>query len=340
MDRAASGPVRVGIVAIPDAGLATLSGIFDVLSSLAWLAGHEGLPAGTTFQVELLGEAAEPVRLASGITLPLHGAAPGRPCDIVIVPSLLVGDTGWTPGRYPRLARWIVERHGLGATVCSACSGLFLIAETGLFDGVDATVHWPYVRMFCAQYPAVRVHPDRALIIAGRRGELISSGASTSWHDLVLYLIGREAGPAAAQAVCKVFALQRHVDGLAPFIVFDPPREHGDAVISACQAWLDSHASIAFPVREMVARSGLSGRSFSRRFQAATGHAPRDYVQHLRIEQAKRRLERTDDPIEQVAWAVGYEDPSAFRRLFGRIAGISPGHYRRQFGHPEGADRR
>ena len=189
-----SRPVRVGIVAIPEAGLATLSGIFDVLNSLAWLSGNEGIPADTPFQVEVLGEADGPVRLASGITLPLHGAAQDRPCDLIIVPSLFVRDSGWIPGRYPSLAGWIAERHGAGATICSACSGLFLIAETGLFDGVDATVHWPYARRFSDQYPAVRVHPDRALIVSGSRGELVRSGASTSWHDLVLYLIGREAG--------------------------------------------------------------------------------------------------------------------------------------------------
>ena len=90
----------------------------------------------------------------------------------------------------------------------------------------------------------------------------------------------------------------------------------------------------------MVTRSGLSERGFSRRFQAASGYSPLDYVQHLRVEHAKRRLERTLEPIEQIAWTVGYEDPSAFRRLFGRIVGISLGQYRRQFGHPAGPDRR
>ena len=94
-----SRPVRVGIVAIPEAGLATLSGIFDVLNSLAWLSGNEGIPADTPFQVELLGEADGPVRLASGITLPLHGAAQERPCDLIIVPSLFVRDSGWIRGR-------------------------------------------------------------------------------------------------------------------------------------------------------------------------------------------------------------------------------------------------
>jgi transcriptional regulator GlxA family with amidase domain len=334
LGRRAPKRVSVGIVAIPDAGLATLSGIFDVLNGLALLAGREGVPDHPPFEAELLGETADPVRLASRVTLPLHAAAESRPSDVVIVPSLFVRDEGWIKGRYPRIAQWLVERHRAGATICSACSGLFLIAETGLFDGVEATVHWPYARMFTAQYPAVRARPERALVVAGPRGELVSSGASTSWHDLVLYLIGREVGPVAAQAVSKFFALQRHVDGLAPFIVFDPPREHGDAIVAAAQVWLDAHAAVATPVREMVRQSGLSGRGFSRRFQAATGHAPLDYVQRLRVEQAKRRLERTGEPIEEIAWRVGYEDPSAFRRLFQRVAGVSPGQYRRQFAPP------
>lgn len=328
------GQVRVGIVAIPDAGLATLSGLYDVLNSLALLAGRDGVPDRPPFAAEILGETDAPVRLASGIALPVHGAADRRPSDIVIVPSLFVHESGWTTGRYPRIADWIGARHEAGATICSACSGLFLIAETGLFDGVDATVHWPYARLFARQFPAVRTHPERALVVAGPRRELVSSGASTSWHDLVLYLIGRDVGPVAAQAVSKFFALQRHVDGLAPFIVFDPPRTHGDSLVAAAQAWLDSHAGVATPVREMIRRSGLSERGFARRFQSATGHAPLDYVQRLRVEQAKRRLERTGEPVEEIAWRVGYEDPSAFRRLFQRVAGISPGQYRRQFAQP------
>lgn len=326
--------IRVGIVAIPDAAVATLTGIFDVMNSLALLTGREGVPDHPPYQLEIFGETADPVRLASGITLPVHGAVEGKRSDIVVVPSVFVRDGGWAQGRYPRITGWIAERHAAGATICSACSGLFLIAETGLFDGVEATIHWPYARMFAAQYPAVRAHPERALVVAGARKELISSGASTSWHDLVLYLIGRDVGPVAAQAVSKAFALQRHVDGLAPFIVFDPPRGQGDAIVAAAQDWLDANAAVAVPVREMVGRSGLSERGFSRRFQAATGHAPLDYVQRLRVEHAKRRLERTGDAIEDIAWRVGYEDPSAFRRLFQRVAGVSPGQYRRQFVQP------
>ena len=90
------------------------------------------------------------------------------------------------------------------------------------------------------------------------------------------------------------------------------------------------------PVREVVRRSGLSERGFARRLRAATGYAALDYVQRLRIEQAKRRLERTDESVEDVSWRVGYEDPAPFRRLFRRITGVRPGSYRRQFAVPSG----
>ena len=325
--------VHVGIVAISEGAASTLLGLFDTLNFVALLAGQEGVPAQSPFVVEILGETGEAVTLASGITLPVSKASQTQ-SDIIIVPSVILSPGGWAKGRYPGLTDWLVERHRAGATICSACSGLFLIAETGLFDGIDATVHWPYLSAFKAHYGDVRVQPERALVVAGQRGELISSGASTSWHDLVLYLIGREIGPVAAQTVSKLFALQRHVDGLAPFIVFDPPTDHGDAVIAEAQAWLVGHLSIANPVRDAIARSALPERSFSRRFKAATGLAPLDYVQRLRIEQAKRRLERTGDAIEDIAWQVGYEEPAAFRRIFLRLTGISPGRYRRQFSLP------
>ncbi len=104
--------------------------------------------------------------------------------------------------------------HERGAVLCSACSGIFLLAETGLFDGKDATVHFGYARAFAAALSRVPIHPERVLVISGRREELVSSGASTTWHDLVLYLIARYAGATAAQEVARMFALQWHQDGL------------------------------------------------------------------------------------------------------------------------------
>jgi transcriptional regulator GlxA family with amidase domain len=225
--------------------------------------------------------------------------------------------------------------HERGAMLCSACSGIFLLAETGLFDGKDATVHFWYARAFQSLYPEVVIHPERVLVTSGLREELVCSGASTTWHDLALYLTARHAGATVAQEVARMFALQWHQDGLAPYIVFEGRSDHGDGEILSAQKWLSRHFSVAHPVEEMIRRSRLAERTFKRRFSGATGLTPIAYVQRLRIEDAKRRLERTDAPVDEIGWRVGYEDPAFFRRLFKRTTGMAPGAYRKRFRIPD-----
>jgi transcriptional regulator GlxA family with amidase domain len=328
--------LHVSVVAIPDAVLSTLGGVFDVLASVQQVAAlSDAVPAVAPFKVEIVGERDGPVQLASGVPISTHKAVAELPhTDIVIVPSIRLPNEGWEMGRYPQLTAWLEAMHAQGATLCSACSGVFLIAETGLLDGKETAVHWPYARAFRQAFPAVAVHPDRALLTWGEHDEYVSSGASSSWHDLVLYLIARYVNPAAAQAVAQYFALQWHRDGLAPYVIFHVPGDHGDALIADAQQWLGTRFAIAGPVEEIVRRSGVPERSFKRRFTKATGFTPIAYVQRLRIEDAKRRLERTNEPIDEISWRVGYEDPAFFRRLFKRTTGITPGAYRRKFEIP------
>jgi transcriptional regulator GlxA family with amidase domain len=326
---------HVALVALPDAAIATLAGIYDVLNAPA-LMGLPNAQIRAPFQVEIVGETVGPLDLASGVPIQVQRAIDAiETSDIVIVPSVLVRGAGWQSGRYPRLVAWLQRMHARGAVLCSACSGIFLLAETGLFDGKDATVHFSYARYFAHAHPAVTIHPERVLVISGLREDLISSGASTTWHDMVLYLIARYAGATDAQEIARLFALQWHQDGLAPYISFEGKSDHGDAEIEAAQRWLSTHFSMANPVEEMVKRSKLAERTFKRRFTAATGLAPLEYVQRLRVEDAKRRLERTDVPADEVAWRVGYEDAAFFRRLFKRTTGMAPGAYRKRFRIPD-----
>ncbi len=328
--------MRVSLVAFREVAISTLHGIYDVLSSFGALAGFDAaIPASPPFRVEIVGAEAGPVRLAGGLTAEATRAvAEVGDADIVIVPSVLLPAGGWRAGRYPALVDWVKRAHERGAILCSACSGIFLLAETGLFDRREATLHWGYASTFGDAYPDVKLFPERALVVAGARGELVSSGASMSWHDLVLYLIARHVGPTAAQAVARFFALQWHRDGLGPYMVFEGRRNHGDAAILAAQSWLDKSFSVASPIDELVRRSKLAERTFKRRFTAATTLSPIAYVQQLRVAEAKRRLERTSEPVDQVGWRVGYEDPTFFRRLFKRITGVSPAAYRRKFRIP------
>ena len=336
-DQAGSAPLHVSLVAIPEAGISTLSGIFDVMSAFAILPTPGRAPdRAPPFRVEIVGLETGPLQLASRVPISVQRSiAELATTDIVIVPSVVVGSGGWAKGRHPELVEWLRAMHRRGALLCSACSGVFLLAETGLFDGVDATVHFDYAKAFSAAFAKVRVRPEKVLVVAGERDDLITSGASMTWHDLALYLIGRHAGATAAQAVARFFALQWHQDGLAPYMVFAGRTDHGDQVISAAQDWLATHFSVVDPLGEMVRLTGLSERTFKRRFTAATGFAPLGYVQRLRVEDAKRRLERTEAPVDEISWQVGYEEPAFFRRLFKRLTGLTPGAYRRRFKFPD-----
>lgn len=334
-----SQPLHVSLVAIPEAVLSTLTGIFDVMNAFTILPapGVKEPP----FKVEIVGLQQGPLELASRVPVTVQRSiASLETTDIVIVPSLLVRPEGWRKDRYPELVEWLAAMHRRGALLCSACSGLFLLAETGLFDGVDTTVHFGYARIFKASYPQVPTEPERALVVSGPREELITSGASMTWHDLVLYLIARHAGATAAQAVARFFALQWHQDGLAPYIVFEGRKDHGDRAISAAQDWVASHFSVANPLEEMIRSTGLAERTFKRRFTGATGLSPIAYVQRLRVEEAKRRLERTEASVDEISWQVGYEEPAFFRRLFKRMTGLTPGSYRRRFRIPDYAQPR
>ncbi len=321
---------HVSLVALPDAAVSTLFGIYDVMNGF----GFAGRPA--PFRIEIVGQTAGRLELASGVAIDVQQPIDAiESTDIVIVPSVVLQPGGWQKGRYPRVVEWLRAMHERGALLCSACSGIFLLGETGLFDGMDATVHFGYARSLAAAFPAISTHPERVLVISGPREELVTSGASTTWHDLVLYLIARYAGATSAQEIARAFALQWHQDGLTPYIIFEGKKDHGDADIESAQRWLSEHFSVSNPVDEMIKRSKLAQRTFKRRFVSATGLTPIAYVQRLRVEDAKRRLERTDAPVDEISWHVGYEDAAFFRRLFKRTTGLAPNAYRKRFRIPE-----
>jgi transcriptional regulator GlxA family with amidase domain len=117
-----------------------------------------------------VGEAVGPLELASRVPINVQRAISDiETTDIVIVPSVLLRPEGWEKGRYPALVDWLQRIYERGAVLCSACSGVFLLAETGLFDAQDATVHFGYASAFAATYPQVRIHPERVLVISGSR---------------------------------------------------------------------------------------------------------------------------------------------------------------------------
>ena len=328
-------PLHVSIVATSDAQVSPLSGIFETLNGFGLLVNFEPDVPARPFEVEVVAEGLSLGGGSNGLSLNVDRTiAQVERTDIVIVPLMMVEGVDWVCGRSPELVEWMRRMHEQGAMLCSACTGVLLLAETGLLDGLEATIHWAFAPTFERNFPKVRLRTREVLVTAGERGEFVMTGGVTSWHDLVLHLIARHVGPTAAHAMGRLMMLQWHSEGQAPFVGFVPPRSHGDALILELQAWLDDNLAVAGAVEEMVARSGLSRRGLERRFRKATGHSPNAYIQALRIEEAKRRLERSIEPVEEIGYQVGYENAAFFRRIFKRATRMTPGAYRRRFQSP------
>jgi transcriptional regulator GlxA family with amidase domain len=329
--------IDVSLLAIPEVMASTLIGLYDVLNSFALLSTYDdALPMDTPFNVEIVAATRGLTHTSSNMPIQANRSIDDvESTDIIILPSVIVERGEWRKGRYPKVIRWLTDMHAKGSQLCSTCSGVLLLAETGLLDGKEATIHWIYAPTFRRNFPAVRLRLEKALVAIGEHDRFVMSGASTSWHDLILYLISQHAGPTAAQGVAKFFAFQWHAEGLSPYVMFEPAMDHGDGVIQETQKWLKNHFSVASPIEQVVRQSGISERSFKRRFKKATGHTPIDYVQRLRVDDAKRRLERTSTAVDEIGWQVGYEDPTFFRRLFKRLTGVTASAYRRRFRIPD-----
>ena len=224
--------------------------------------------------------------------------------------------------------------HERGATLCSACSGLLLLAETNLLSGREATMHWAYEQTFRRNFPDVQLRLEEMLVTAGERQELIMSGAAMAWHGLVLHLIDRYVGSPSAQSIARSSPCVGTTMARAPTSRSHPHPGTAMPQWPTRRLGWSATSPVANPVEEIVKRSGIPERTFKRRFTLATGNAPLDYVQRLRVEYAKRRLEQSDTSVDQISWGVGYEDPAFFRRLFKRVAGVSPAIYRRKYRVP------
>jgi transcriptional regulator GlxA family with amidase domain len=321
-----SRPVLISLLAIPDTYMSSLSGFYDTFRVASELA--QG-------RVELAVEIVAPTRALNSNAsqmpiVPHRTLEQAADSDVVIVPTTVANGACWVEGRYPAVTGWLGETYRTGSIVCSACSGALLLAEAGLLDGQEITTHWNLAATFREQYPSVRLRLEHELVASGEDDRIITSGASAAWHDLALYLIARFGGAELAYEAAKFFMYQWHDDGQALYVEFTERLDHGDGAVLKAQAWLADNWTTASPVEAMTEQSGLAERSFKRRFQKATGYSPIAYVQQLRVQQAKRMLAGTREPIDEIAWKVGYEDPSAFRRLFKRITRVTPGTYRRK----------
>lgn len=333
MRRNENKPTAALLVATGQTAGSALYGMFDVLSAAGNIWQELVRERGARFfDVRIVATTREAFTCGNGIPVQPHCSIEDDPdAEIVILPELWLGPDESIRGRYPALIEWVRLRYERGSAIYSACSGTVMLAETGLLNGCSATSHWGYADLFKREYPQVDFRPEPNLVFADRAGRIVTAGGTTSWHDLALHIIARYASPGEALRIAKVYLLKWHGEGQLPFTPLVKRTLHADSVVRRCENWLAEHYRESNAIAKVVRIAGIPERTLKRRFKDATGHSLMERVQNLRIEAAKRSLETSDEAVDEISVAVGYEDASFFRRLFKRTTGLSPSEYRRMF---------
>ena len=330
------GRVRVAILAYPEVTASVVYAMHDLFSAAGrdWAFITTGIPGRQRMTPYIVSAQTSDVLTANGAWIkPEYAFAHCPPPDIVCVPDFALAPDDPCIGRFDAEVTWLRDSHRSGATLACTCTGAVMLAQTGLLDGMDATIHWTYAPSLAKHYPRLKIDPNKALVVTGADDRIVMAGGGTSHLDLILYLIARFVGLTEALEVAKAYLILWHDAGQRPFTALMTGKQTSDALIARCQEWAADHYAEAAPVTAMVRLSGLSERTFVRRFTVATGMSPLDYIHALRLEEAKQMLETQDLPVEMVALEVGYQDNGFFGRMFRRRVGMTPGQYRRRFGH-------
>jgi AraC family transcriptional regulator, transcriptional activator FtrA len=219
--------------------------------------------------------------------------------------------------------------HARGARLVSICSGAFVLAATGVLDGLTVATHWRYAALLAARFPRVRVDPD---VLYHDHGQILTSAGTAAGIDLCLHIVRRDHGAEIANRVARRMVVAPHRDGgQAQFIEQPvPATDNGDPVGSAIAHALD-HLDEPLDVDSLARVAHLSPRQFSRRFRAATGTSPARWLIEQRIHASLPLLEHDPRGIEALGHAVGFPSPASYRQHFRAIVGLSPAAYRERF---------
>ena len=267
-----------------------------------------------------------PIRTSVGFTIDTpYGLDEVCRADTVILPAWTPSDRELPPG----LAEALRTAHRRGARILSVCTGAFALAATGLLDGRRATTHWMYAEKLAERYPSIDVDPK---VLYVDEGDVMTSAGTAAGIDLCLHIVRQDHGAEVANAVARRMVVPPHRDGgQAQFVEAPVPAGTGDDPLAATLGWMQEHLDRQLSVDGLARRAHMSPRTFARRFRAATGTTPHQWLLGQRVLLAARLLETTDEPVELVAQRCGMGSAANLRVHFSRVVGTSPLAYRRTF---------
>lgn len=247
--------------------------------------------------------------------------------DLIIIPAI-DGELAKGIEENKEFVPWIVQQYNAGAEVASLCVGAFLLASTGLLNGKNCATHWLAANEFRKMFPDVDLVTER--VVTDENG-IYTSGGAYSYLTLILYLIEKYAGRAAAVFCAKIYAIDIDRESQSPFMMFSGQKDHEDEPIKKAQMFIEGNFHQKITVDELASMFSLSRRNLERRFKKATANTVVEYIQRVKIEAAKMSLESSRENVNEVMYKVGYTDTKAFRTTFKKITGISPVQYRMKY---------
>jgi transcriptional regulator GlxA family with amidase domain len=323
---------RVVLLAFEQMNLLDLSGPLQALASANRLHAGKG---GALYETCVASAHGGLVTTSSGLPIMTVSIASlkGVAIDTLIVPGGSKGDTFYSP---PELVKWVAQRAPRVRRLCSVCTGAFLLAATGLLDGLQVATHWDWIERLKAQNPAVLVDADRIFI---RDGSIWTSAGVTAGIDLTLALIEEDFGHAVAIATARqLVVFMKRPGGQSQFSV--PLRAQAEWMgdFADLHAWVAANLTSDLTIDRLADHCGMTPRTFARAYVSQHGRTPGKMVEAMRLEAACRALEETQLPLKSVAANTGYGDEQNLRRVFQRRLSISPTHYRDRFSvHRDGA---
>ena len=268
-----------------------------------------------------------PLRAAGGLTVAVeHGLAILEEADLIVIP-------GWRGIETPvpdDLVAALVAAHGRGARVMSLCSGIAVLAASGLLSGRKATTHWRYAPAVARRYPDITLDPK---VLYVDEGSVLTAAGSAAGIDLCLHVVRRDFGPRVANQVARRLVVPPHREGGQAQYIETPVllEREGTRLGSIIEA-MRQHPGAVGSLSAAARRAGMSLRTFQRRFAAATGVSPGEWLAVERLRLARDLLERPSAAsLDDVALASGFASLASMRHHFRERLRTSPQAYRRSF---------
>ena len=247
--------------------------------------------------------------------------------DLIIIPAVH-GDLRAAMEMNREVTAWVKDQYEKGAEIAAFCLGAFLLADTGILNGKSCSTHWGHAAELQEMFPEIHVEAEN--IVSVNNG-IYTSGGAYAFTNLVIYLIERFGGRELALMTAKAFMIDVDKNNQSLFMIFNGQKEHGDDLVLKVQEQIEKGFAEPISVADLADQHAINRRTLERRFKQATGNSIIEYLQRVRVEQAKTILEQPTRNVTDAMIEVGYNDAKAFREVFRKYVGASPMEYRKKF---------